>query len=426
MTALVENEFLHGDTRYLKGRGLRSVLVGMFAVGTAVITGELLAGPMSASASLIELVISRIPPEVRDVSPNLNAEVTLLALLLAFVLGGGVGLIAARSLKVGILALCALGIISGIVQSPRLVDQLHVGDPSISISLLSTAAGVLVLYISHRSFVPRPFHGPLATPALFQDTLATLKITEKGKDFFPIPDAVKNERHRYVWSKGYHSGYDLGLHKGHEEGMSAGYDAALSREASREQAIKRQPSRYAVGYRKGKHSFGYEIGLVMGHRSAHSEGRSEEARQKGYREGYAVARYNLGQAAGLKEGRQAGFAAGRGEGYPKGYFAGNAKGSREGYSKGWDKGYRSGQRAGHRKGYDERYPEGHRVGYDKGVPAGRDDGRRDGYQEGHKQGYNVGHKENYAQSHTESRQKGYRKGFSQGLYKGQKERQSET
>lgn len=426
MTVLVETELLQGEPRYLKGQRFRSVLVGMLAVGTAVITGELLAGPMSASASLIELVISRIPPEVRDVAPNLDAQVTLLALLLAFTLGGGVGLIAARSLKVGILALCALGIISGVVQSPRLVDHLHVGHPSISVSLLSTAVGVLILYFSHRSFVPRPFHGMLAMPAQLWDTLATLKVPEEDTDCFTIPEAVKTERHRYAWSKGYHSGYDLGLHKGHEEGMSAGYDAALSKEASRKQAIKRQPSRYTVGHRKGRLSFGYEIGLAMGYKTAHSDGHSEEARKKGYREGYAKARYNMGQAAGLKEGRQAGFATGRGEGYAKGHPVGHEKGSREGYKKGWDDGYQSGRRDGHRKGYAERIDEGRRVGYNKGIPVGQDEGRRDGYEEGRERGYNEGYDKSYGQRYPEARKRGYSEGFSQGLHKGQMEKQSET
>ena len=425
LLALVEKQDLPAESKALKGRTLRSVFVGVLAVGTWVIAGEVLAGPMSAPTSLVELVISRIPSEVKDLAPSLNAQVTFLALSLALVLGGCVGLIVAGSVRVAIFALCALSAIGVFVQSDGSAPPFEVG-PSTQVSVLSTAAGVLVLFFGQRWLVPSPVQGPIVAGGLVQGTLATLKVADDDTEFFPIPAEAKAEMDRFNWSRGYHSGYDPGLREGHQEGMSAGYDAALSAEAARGQATRRQPSQFWVGYREGKHAFGYEVGLAMGYREAHSGGRFEEARQNGYRKGYAKVRYLLGEAMGLTEGGEAGYNTGERDGYAKGHPDGHEKGSREGFSKGWDAGYRSGHDAGHRKGYDERYGEGHEVGYNRGLPAGQDDGRRDGYEEGHQRGYNVGYNENYDQWHSEAKQRGYSEGFSQGLYKGQTERQSAT
>ena len=413
------------DSRAVKWRTLRSVLVGMFTVGVAVVTGEVLAGPLLAPTSLLEVVVGEIPPEVRDLAPSLTAETTVLTLLLVTVLGGCLGLLAVWNVKVTIVTLCILGIGSAVVQNGGFVDSLHIG-PSIQVPFISTAVGLLVFYISHRLFVPRQLQEPIATDVLYQDSFNTLQVTEDDAELCPIPETVKKERDRLNWSKGYHAGYVLGLHEGHEEGKVAGHEAASSKEAARGHSIKGQPSRYAVAYRKGKHAFGYEMGLAMGYRGARSVGRAEEARQNGYRKGHAKGRYNLGKTTGRKEGWQVGQNVGQRDGYVKGHPEGRDKGSREGYSKGWTDGHRKGHEEGHRKGYHERYDEGHRLGYNRGLPAGKDEGRRDGYEEGRRAGYTEGHRKGYDESYAEAQKRGHREGYSIGMDKGRRETDSAT
>jgi DMSO/TMAO reductase YedYZ molybdopterin-dependent catalytic subunit len=181
-----------GAARRALSTSAAAAIAGVVATGAALATSELLGAVFPGATSLIsaigQVVVDLQPPGAKDFVVSLfgtndKLALEILILVVALVIGAGLGILARRSFVLAALGFAAFGSL-GFIAS--MSDPVAIGESSVAVAALSVAVGLLVLnwLLAWTAPRPEPVHrgrrGAMAPAAMMPDWSRRAFIVRAG------------------------------------------------------------------------------------------------------------------------------------------------------------------------------------------------------------------------------------------------------